>query len=319
MILIVFLALFVDVFGCGLYPNNAEQKRVLIIKINSTIRLLIKNKGKLVSQLMTRWLCICQEGPTVDGRNIRREWLMEAAELYDPKVYTAMIWPEHDRWYGSLGHVLEVKTEEDNEGIMSLYARLSPDVSLIHANKNGQLLFCSAEFTPDGDWRGTGKTYLQGLGVTSSPASVGTTRLNFNEKGGNRRGDFKSLVIEEFKEIEREDKKLSGKEKSKGWRTFFNIKEPEKKNFSEGDGGSGEPTSEEKFSQLAEALAAAEDQMAGLSEAIKKIKEAIDTKEFAELRDNLPSILTNFKKMEEVVTKEPGKNPGGNDNEFSFL
>lgn len=274
-----------------------------------------------MSHLMTRWLCICQEGSTVDGRTINREWLTEAAELYDPEVYTAMLWPEHEKWYGALGHVLEVKAEE-SEGVMSLYARLSPDVSLINANKNGQLLFCSAEFTPDGNWRGTGKTYLQGLGVTSTPASVGTTRMQFSDGGPKRRGDFKALVIEEFKQIESGDNHLSGKDNQKGWRSFFNIKEsqkePQQKNFAEG--GENTPSDEEKMGQLAEALAAVEDQLAGLSGVIDKIKGAIDTKEFAELRDNLPNVLSNFKKMEEIITEKPNPNPAGGDaKDFAFL
>ena len=273
-----------------------------------------------MSQLMTRWLCICQEGPTVDGRLIKREWLTEAAELYDPSKYTAMIWPEHDRWYGSVGRVLELKAEPDGEGIMSLFARLCPDANLIYANKSGQLLFCSAEFSPDGDWRGSGKTYLEGLGVTNSPASVGTTRLQFNSESNKRRGEFKALVIEEFTEFEEEDKKLSDKANKPSWRKVFGLKEPSKgRQFADDTTTTTtEGVDPDKLSQLAEALASVEDQLTAVMDAVDKIKTAIDTKEFASLRDNLPNILTNFKKMEDLVTKEPDNNPAGT-KEFNFL
>lgn len=273
-----------------------------------------------MSQLMTRWLCICQEGPTVDNRIIKREWLIEAAELYDPNVYTAMIWPEHERWYGSVGRVLEVKAEEDEEGIMRLYARLCPGENLLYAVKNQQLVFCSAEFTPDGDWRGTGKSYLEGLGVTNSPASVGTTRLQFNKTIGNRLGDFSALVIEELAEFKDEGKKVSKEKEKLSWRKLFNLEErqPSRK-FAETTPTETDPSSDDKLNALAGALDEIETGLNSLSDAVEKIKGVLDTKEFADLRDNLPKVLSNFKKMEDIITEKPGNNPAGGSNEFSFL
>lgn len=275
-----------------------------------------------MSQLMTRWLCICQEGPTVDNRLIKREWLIDAAELYDPNVYTAMIWPEHERWYGASGRVLELKAEEDSEGLMCLYARLCPGENLIYAVKNGQLMFCSAEFTPDGDWRGTGKSYLEGLGVTNSPASVGTTRLQFSARIGTRLSDFKALVFEELAELDEEDKKLPADKNKPTWRSLFNLKERDtKRNFADdGSGGEQTPSSDDKVNALAEVVDEIESTITSLNDAVDKLKTVMDTKEFADLRDNLPKILSNFKKMEELITKEPDKNPaGGPDKDFQFL
>ena len=48
--------------------------------------------------LRTDWVCIATEGKAVDGRDITRDWLTDMAETYDPDFYTALLWPEHDRW-----------------------------------------------------------------------------------------------------------------------------------------------------------------------------------------------------------------------------
>ena len=50
------------------------------------------------STLRTGWVCIATEGKAVDGRDITRDWLVDMAETYDPDFYTALLWPEHDRW-----------------------------------------------------------------------------------------------------------------------------------------------------------------------------------------------------------------------------
>lgn len=139
-----------------------------------------KGGNMSASQLATNWICIATAGETVDKRAIEEQWLLDAAELYDPSLYTALLWPEHSRNFGNMGEVLELKAERDDEGILRLYARLCPGISLLQANANGQLLFLSPEFTPDGNFRNTGKTYLEGLAVTDSPAGVSTTRLRFS-------------------------------------------------------------------------------------------------------------------------------------------
>ncbi|MBD2811396.1 GPO family capsid scaffolding protein, partial [Xenorhabdus sp. Vera] len=140
-----------------------------------------------MSQLMTNWICIAMEGDTVDGRVMEPQWILDAAELYDPQLYTARIWPEHERGFGAMGEVLAVKAERGEDGALRLYAQLRPNHCLLEANRDGQLLFTSVEFTLNGNFRGTGKTYLEGLAVTDSPASVGTTRLQFSKKGKQRR------------------------------------------------------------------------------------------------------------------------------------
>lgn len=46
-----------------------------------------------MKQTPTAWFCVATAGPTVDGREIKEQWLTEAAETYNAAEYTAMIWP----------------------------------------------------------------------------------------------------------------------------------------------------------------------------------------------------------------------------------
>ena len=49
------------------------------------------------SHLRTDWLCIATEGDTVDGRELKRQWLVDAAETYNRQCYGALIWHEHEK------------------------------------------------------------------------------------------------------------------------------------------------------------------------------------------------------------------------------
>lgn len=131
-------------------------------------------------KLTTDFIKVGQSGPTCDGREIDAQWLREAAETYDPKVYAALIWPEHFRFLGNSGKVVALKAKDEGDGIVGLYAQLEPNVRLLQSIKEGQRLYTSMELTPD--FAGTGKHYLAGLGVTDSPASLGTDELKFSKR-----------------------------------------------------------------------------------------------------------------------------------------
>ncbi len=131
------------------------------------------------SSLATGFLKIGQSGPTVDGRVIDPAWLLDAAETYDLATYTAMLWPEHERWGNNYGMVLELAAIDEG-GVTALYARLSPNASYIWETQYGQKLFFSMELTED--FAGNGKCYLTGLGVTDSPASLGLPAHKFNSR-----------------------------------------------------------------------------------------------------------------------------------------
>lgn len=273
----------------------------------------------IMSQLMTNWICIATEGETVDKRQMERQWLIDSAETYNPQLYTALIWPEHEYWFGNMGEVLAVKAEEGDDGLMRLFAQLCPNNLLLQANRDGQLLFCSVELTPDGNFRGTGKTYLEGLGVTNTPASVGTTRLRFcNSKHGHRLfGALKPLVIDEVKEIK--GTKMTTEKKST-WHSLFGIKP---KNFAE-EKKAGNEGADDKMQALAEALTALEDRMMAFETSLKQtdesvaevqedlevVKEVVDTPEFSSLRDNLSLILKNFGKLDNKITQLPKRKIG---------
>ncbi|CAK2463642.1 Phage capsid protein [Vibrio crassostreae] len=144
------------------------------------------------------WKVIATEGPTVDGRKITREWLSQMAESYDPEEYTALIWPEHRRFYGygeNWGRVVELKVEEQN-GKMRLFAKLEPNQYLLDANSKKQKLFTSIE--PEPDYKGEGRCYLMGLAATDSPASTGTSSLQFSRKAG----ETTSLECSHLEEID---------------------------------------------------------------------------------------------------------------------
>lgn len=148
------------------------------------------------STLRTGWVCIATEGKAVDGRDITRDWLTDMAETYDPTYYTAVIWPEHDRW-SSYGTVQALKTEEV-DGKYKLYAILCPNRDLIYWNQGGQYQFCSIE--PFEQFADLGRTYLIGLGVTDQPASTGTTHLKFSKSNkGQVIGTSEPLDLSMFK------------------------------------------------------------------------------------------------------------------------
>ncbi|KAB0564293.1 capsid scaffolding protein [Pseudomonas palleroniana] len=146
--------------------------------------------------LVSFWKRVATSGATVDGRVILPQELRDIAETYKPSFYTAVIWCDHERWPGSHGTVYAVRLVEEAEdleqGEVALEAQLKPNDRLLYLNDQGQKLFSSIEITPD--FRGSGKAYLTGLGVTDQPASVGTQELYFSHK--NNRASYYAASVE---------------------------------------------------------------------------------------------------------------------------
>ena len=138
--------------------------------------------------LVSFWKRVATSGPTVDGRVILPQELRDIAETYSTATYTAVIWSEHERWFGSHGTVFAVRLVEGVEGLeegqVALEAQLKPNDRLLWLNDQGEKLFTSIEITPD--FANTGKAYLTGLAVTDSPASLGTQELYFSRRTGAR-------------------------------------------------------------------------------------------------------------------------------------
>ncbi|MEA3725884.1 GPO family capsid scaffolding protein [Enterobacter cloacae] len=259
------------------------------------------------SHLKTDWLCIATEGDTVDGRYLKKQWLVDAAETYNPQHYGALIWPEHQAGI-NYGEVLAVKGEEGEDGLYRLYAQIRPNAYLLEANRYDQLIYFSVELTPDGNFRGTGRTYLEGLAVTDTPASVGTTRLRFSRRKKRNADNYGCVITREGKITQETVMK-------KEWQSYFGIK-PKAKNFAEGDGGE-QPSGDDQLNVLANAvnelegrMDAVESQLQTLSADMDTVAEVMDTEDFARLRDNLGNILANFGKLDKKVTQLPKRNFG---------
>ncbi|MCT2387311.1 GPO family capsid scaffolding protein [Erwinia pyrifoliae] len=147
--------------------------------------------------IITDWVCIATSGQAVDGRVIEPQWLVDAAETYSRKTYTAMVWPHHPHsdirereFTCNLGEVDALKVETDGEKT-KLFAQIIPNQFLIDANRQGQKLFTSAEFVSD--FAGSGREYLFGLAVTDIPASLGTEKITFNLAGEQKEAGRGSL------------------------------------------------------------------------------------------------------------------------------
>ncbi|HCB0601863.1 TPA: GPO family capsid scaffolding protein [Klebsiella pneumoniae] len=286
------------------------------------------------SHLMTDWICIATEGETVDGRNLEAQWLIDMAETYDADgIYTALLWPEHQRWSGSCGEVLALKYERV-DGLVKLYGRLSPEMELLYANQRGQLLFCSIEPTPTLNFRGSGKPYLEGLGVTNQPASVGLDRMRFNAKEtGAIYGAFEPLVFRDVAEIDEDDmSNKSTSPKKTLFRSLFNIPGPESKK------PEGKPVEKPKKSMFSKSMKFSEEQIESLvevveelveenealAETLEEIKEKLDevaekvdavegevsSDEYKNMRSQIKDVNAKFAKLDKVTTNLPDNNPG---------
>ncbi|MGV6473520.1 GPO family capsid scaffolding protein [Azotobacter vinelandii] len=136
----------------------------------------------------SKWFRVAVEGATTDGRQIERQWLVDAAETYNPNTYGARVWLEHfrsllaDSPFKAYGDVVALKTEEvDVAGVkkLALFAQIEPTADLVEmVNKAKQKIFTSIEITPK--FADSGRAYLSGLAVTDTPASLGTEMLTFS-------------------------------------------------------------------------------------------------------------------------------------------
>ena len=164
------------------------------------------------SKLKTGWKCIGRSGKTVDGRVIKESDIVDAAETFDKEIYGSLIWPDHQRWY-NFGGIEKLRHEKNKEGGVDLFAILSPNEFYLQANQYGQRLFTSMELQED--FRGTGRTYLTGLGATDNPASAATTEVRFS------RIDEKNILLSEH--VENTTHEFEDDEQAPGWfKTFTN-------------------------------------------------------------------------------------------------
>ena len=163
----------------------------------------------MAGDLRTLPQSICSVGMTVDGREITKAHIDEIVETYNFNKYGARINLDHSAEFGGwlaknyyqidlsggmLGDVMEVYKAKNDEGVLCLYAILSPNASFVLLNQSGQAVYYSVEI--DQDFQGSGKTYLTGLATTDYPACCYTTRANFssNKRQDNAIENFKSTL-----------------------------------------------------------------------------------------------------------------------------
>ncbi|PWB15636.1 GPO family capsid scaffolding protein [Comamonas sp. JNW] len=133
----------------------------------------------------SKFFRVATEGQTTDGREITRAEIEQMGKSYNRQKYGARIWLEHHRGtvpggpFDALGDVLATEVRDVEDGKKALFAQIEPLPTLIEMNKKGQKLYSSIEIHPN--LPGTGGPYLFGLGVTDSPASLGTEVLKFSQ------------------------------------------------------------------------------------------------------------------------------------------
>ncbi|WP_336931173.1 GPO family capsid scaffolding protein [Acinetobacter tandoii] len=126
---------------------------------------------------------VAREGQTVDGRELTRQEIQEMADTYNPEHYGGRINIEHfGGWspeppFNAYGDILKVEAVEEN-GKLHLYNEVSALPNFVAMNKKGQKIYPSIEFYRN--FAGTGKAYQVGLGMTDTPASLGTQAIKFS-------------------------------------------------------------------------------------------------------------------------------------------
>lgn len=250
----------------------------------------------------SKFFRVAVEGATTDGRKIERSWIQQMAKNFDPQKYGARIWMEHirgtlaDSPFRAYGDVTAVKAEEvtiDGNKKLALFAQIEPTPDLVAMTKAKQKIYTSVEINDK--FADTGEAYLVGLGVTDSPASLGTEILAFAAQNptnpfASRKASPGNLFSEatevqlEFEETDTEASSLAAK--VKGLLNSFSSKKT-------GD--------DARFSDIGEAV---ESLLEHTGQQETRFNEA--TKRITELEKNLKTTTDNFNSLKTQLDKEPG-------------
>ncbi|MFC0351808.1 GPO family capsid scaffolding protein [Undibacterium danionis] len=246
---------------------------------------------------------VAVEGATTDGRKIERSWIQQMAKNFDPQKYGARIWLEHIRGvlpessFRAYGDVIAVKAEEVNIGgtkKLALFAQIEPTDDLIAMTKAKQKIYTSVEINEK--FADTNEAYLVGLGVTDSPASLGTEVLSFASQQPNsnpfsaRKQDANNLFSEaveiqlEFEEVTTEDNKFMSKVKDL-IKTF----------------STKSATDDQRFNDVQDAM---ESLLEHVVEQDKKFKSQSDL--VKQLQSDLKTVTDKFTEFKSALEKQPG-------------
>ncbi|MDN5641351.1 MAG: GPO family capsid scaffolding protein [Acinetobacter sp.] len=123
------------------------------------------------------------EGQTVDGRELTGQEIQQMGSSYSLEKYGARINLEHlSGWspeppFNAYGDIIKVEAVQE-DGKWSLYNTISALPHFVAMNKGGQKIYPSIEFYRN--FAGTGIAYQVGLGLTDTPASLGTEPIKFS-------------------------------------------------------------------------------------------------------------------------------------------
>lgn len=140
-----------------------------------------------MSKKISKPFVIATEGPTVDGRNISRESLIQMAASYNPAIYTANANIEHllsldpAGMFSAKGRVLKLSTQETDilgEKKIQLMAVVEVDEAVAAMQAAGKKAFSSMETVAN--FLNKGFAYLTGLAFTDTPASIATESAKFS-------------------------------------------------------------------------------------------------------------------------------------------
>jgi len=281
----------------------------------------------------SKMFCVAVEGATCDGRTIERNWLTEIASSYDPNKYGARVFIEHIRglnpeWgFRCMGDVVAVKTDTvkiDGKDRLALFAQIEPTTEFVSMTKAKQKIYSSIEVDPN--FAGSGKAYLKGLGVTDSPASLGTEMLQFAAENPDASPlkarkhspeNFFSVAIEsdiQFDEIE--DKPSAIDQLFARIETLFKGPKPEEPAPTQAPNAPAGPTD---FARAAEAVTA-------LAEHVRQQDQrfAASDRENANLKSQLQQLSADFTalktQLEGTVVHSQTRRPpatGNNANELT--
>ncbi|PTQ90294.1 capsid scaffolding serine peptidase GPO [Agitococcus lubricus] len=157
------------------------------------IRLFHFLMSRFVGLTMRKKFRVAVEGQTTDRRAISRQDIMDMAKNYNQQTYGARVWLEHfrglfpDSAFKAYGDVISCTAEEikdgDLKGKMALFAEIDASNDLVAMAKAKQKVYFSVEIQPD--FPAVGGSYLVGLAVTDSPASLGTEYITFSQTAKN--------------------------------------------------------------------------------------------------------------------------------------
>ncbi|WP_417552074.1 GPO family capsid scaffolding protein [Marinomonas fungiae] len=286
----------------------------------------------------SRWFKVATAGPTVDGREIKEQWIDEMAETYDTDEYTASIFEDHIAYFGNYGRVTKVKKEKDGKNRLCLFAKIEPNKRLIELNKEGQKLFTSIQVTEN--YAKTDKAYLTHLAITDTPASLGTSRLEFSTDSGENKKIFVSeeAVTLEFDQLTDDELEAEARKRPGFLSRIFSKHSPEQEN--DDMSNAALEKLQTQFTQLSEQVAALSGKKgdeetppdsADYSQQIEELKGQIETLQkengeyktklegFDQLQENFSKLQSDFNEALKDAGTPPPPSKGDSEENFEIV